>query len=97
MYYLSLWFPAAYRARLAALHDRVHRGAYRAQPSRRLYIPKPDCRQRPIAIAALEDKIVQRATAAVLNTRAMPSCASSESRCVLGPYQDPFQRQNVQY
>src|SRR5450432_2570376 len=53
---------------IADLHDRVHRGAYRAQPSRRLYIPKPDGRQRPIAIAALEDKIVQRATAAVLNT-----------------------------
>ena len=53
---------------IESLHDRVHRGAYRAQPSRRLYIPKPDGRQRPIAIAALEDKIVQRATAAVLNT-----------------------------
>src|SRR6266478_4604058 len=50
------------------LHDRVHRGAYRALPSRRQYIPKPDGRQRPIAIAALEDKIVQRATAAVLST-----------------------------
>src|ERR1700756_1507307 len=50
------------------LHDRVQRGAYRALPSRRQYIPKPDGRQRPIAIAALEDKIVQRATAAVLNT-----------------------------
>ena len=50
------------------LHDRVHRGAYRALPSRRQYIPKPDGRQRPIAIAALEDKIVQRATAAVLHT-----------------------------
>jgi retron-type reverse transcriptase len=50
------------------LHDRVQGGAYRALPSRRQYIPKPDGRQRPIAIAALEDKIVQRATAAVLNT-----------------------------
>src|SRR5438552_11252616 len=49
------------------LHARVQRGAYRAMPSRRHYLPKPDGRQRPIAIAALEDKIVQRATAAVLN------------------------------
>ncbi|SRR6266498_4007569 len=52
---------------LKDLHARVHRGAYRALPSRRTYIPKPDGRQRPLAIAALEDKIVQRATAAVLN------------------------------
>jgi RNA-directed DNA polymerase len=52
---------------LAALHDKVHRGAYRALPSRRQYIPKPDGRQRPLAVAALEDKIVQRATVAVLS------------------------------
>ena len=49
------------------LHARVQRGAYRALPSRRRYIPKPDGRQRPLAVAALEDKIVQRATVAVLN------------------------------
>src|SRR5262245_40432129 len=52
---------------LTDLHERVHRGAYRALPSRRMYVPKPDGQQRPIAIAALEDKIVQRATVAVLN------------------------------
>ena len=53
--------------RLIALHDRVHSGAYRPEPSRRRYIPKPDGRQRPLAVAALEDKILQRATATVLN------------------------------
>jgi group II intron reverse transcriptase/maturase len=52
---------------LADLHARIHRGAYRAQPSRRVYIPKPDGRQRPLGIAALEDKIVQRALVEVLN------------------------------
>jgi RNA-directed DNA polymerase len=52
---------------LKDLHARLHRGAYRALPSRRVYIPKPDGRQRPLAVAALEDKIVQRATAVVLN------------------------------
>jgi RNA-directed DNA polymerase len=52
---------------LADLHARVQRGAYRALPLRRVYIPKPDGRQRPLAVAALEDKIVQRATAEVLN------------------------------
>ncbi len=52
---------------LQALHARVHRGAYRALPSRRRYIPKPDGRQRPLGIAALEDKLLQRAVSAVLN------------------------------
>src|SRR5215475_3642124 len=52
---------------LTDLHERVQRGAYRATPSRRTYIPKADGRQRPLAVAALEDKIVQRATVAVLN------------------------------
>src|SRR6478752_1861021 len=52
---------------LTDLHERVHRGAYRALPSRRTYIPKADGKQRPLAVAALEDKIVQRATVAVLN------------------------------
>jgi RNA-directed DNA polymerase len=53
--------------RLRDLHSRVHRGAYRAQPSRRVYIPKADGRQRPLGIAALEDKIVQQAVVTVLN------------------------------
>jgi group II intron reverse transcriptase/maturase len=53
--------------KLEDLHDRIHRNAYRAQPSRRVYIPKPDGRQRPLGIAALEDKVVQRAVVEVLN------------------------------
>jgi RNA-directed DNA polymerase len=53
--------------KLTDLLSRVHRGAYRALPSRRTYIPKADGRQRPLAVAALEDKIVQRATVEVLN------------------------------
>jgi hypothetical protein len=53
--------------RLTDLHGRVHRGSYRAQPSRRTDIPKPDARPRPLGIASLEDKIVQRALVEVLN------------------------------
>ena len=53
--------------RIEDLHARVRSGAYRAQPSRRSYIPKEDGSKRPLAVAALEDKIVQRATAAMLS------------------------------
>ena len=53
--------------RLIDLKDRIHRGAYRAQPSKRIYIPKDDGRQRPIGIAALEDKIVQQAVVTIMN------------------------------
>jgi RNA-directed DNA polymerase len=52
---------------LRDLHARVHRGAYRAKPSRRVFIPKPDGRLRPLGVAALEDKILQRAVVEVLN------------------------------
>jgi group II intron reverse transcriptase/maturase len=52
--------------RLADLHARIHRGAYRAQPSKRAWIPKADGRQRPLGLAALEDKIVQQAVRTVL-------------------------------
>ena len=54
-------------ANLRDLHDRVHSGRYRARPSRRAYIPKADGRLRPLGIAALEDKILQRAVTGVLN------------------------------
>jgi group II intron reverse transcriptase/maturase len=52
---------------LRDLHARVHRGGYRARPSRRVYIPKPDGRLRPLGVAALEDKILQRTLVEVLN------------------------------
>jgi len=60
-------YEADLEPRLEGLHQRVHRGAYRPQPSRRTYIPKADGKRRPLAIAALEDKIVQGATVIVLN------------------------------
>src|SRR6266446_2366603 len=53
--------------RLIDLHSRVHRGVYRAKPSRRVFIPKADGRQRPLGVAALEDKLVQQAAVTILN------------------------------
>ena len=53
-------------AKIESLHSNIHRGAYRALPSRRSYIPKEDGSKRPLAITALEDKIVQRAAAAIV-------------------------------
>ena len=53
-------YESGMEGRLVDLHSRVHRGTFRAQPSRRVYIPKADGRQRPLGVAALEDKVVQR-------------------------------------
>ena len=60
-------YAGALDANIDDLHRRVMRGGYRAKPSRRQYVPKADGRQRPLGIAALEDKIVQRALVEVLN------------------------------
>jgi len=60
-------YETGLEGRLQDLHNRVHRGTYRAKPSRRVYIPKADGRQRPLGIAALEDKIVQQAVVTILN------------------------------
>jgi group II intron reverse transcriptase/maturase len=59
-------YEADVEANIADLHDRIHRGAYRAKPFRRTWIPKPDGRQRPLGVASLEDKIVQQAVLWVL-------------------------------
>jgi RNA-directed DNA polymerase len=60
-------YEAGLEGRLADLHSRLHRDAYRALPSRRVYIEKGDGRKRPLGIAALEDKIVQHAVVTILN------------------------------
>ncbi len=60
-------YEADLEPRLLDLHDRVQRGAYRAQPARRGFIPKGDGTRRPLAISSVEDKIVQRAAVEVLN------------------------------
>jgi len=60
-------YETGLEGRLVDLHHRIHRGAYRAMPSRRVYIQKEDGRQRPLGVAALEDKIVQQAVVTILN------------------------------
>jgi retron-type reverse transcriptase len=60
-------YEADRERKLADLHARVLSGRHRATPSRRVYIPKPEGGRRPLAVAALEDKIVQRAVAEALN------------------------------
>ena len=60
-------YQTGLEGRLVDLHSRVHRGAYRAKASRRVYIPKADGRERPLGVAALEDKIVQQAVVTILN------------------------------
>jgi hypothetical protein len=61
-------YGEALEAHLADLADRLKRGAYRAKPVQRAYLAKADGRLRPLGIPTLEDKLVQRATADVLNT-----------------------------
>ena len=60
-------YESGLEGRLIDLHSRVHRGVYRAKPSRRVFIPKADGRQRPLGVAALEDKIIQQAVVTTLN------------------------------
>jgi RNA-directed DNA polymerase len=60
-------YGGALEERITDLHGRIHRGAYQAKPSRRVWIPKTDGRQRPLGITALEDKIVQHAVGTVLS------------------------------
>jgi RNA-directed DNA polymerase len=60
-------YEAGLQERLIDLHNRIHRGAYRALPVRRVWIPKDDGRKRPLGIAALEDKIVQQAVVTIFN------------------------------
>jgi RNA-directed DNA polymerase len=60
-------YETSLEEKLTDLHSRIHRGTYRAQPSKRAYLPKADGRQRPLGIAALEDKVVQQAVVTILN------------------------------
>ena len=64
-------YAADVRKNLEKLHDRLKHGQYRAQPLRRIYIPKEDGRQRPISIPSLEDKIVQKAAGSICSMRSM--------------------------
>ncbi len=59
-------YEANLEANIEDLHSRIHRGAYRAKPARRVWISKSDGRQRPLGVASLEDKLVQQAVRWVL-------------------------------
>ena len=76
-------YEANLESNLLELNTKAHSGSYRALPVRRRFIPKPDGKQRPLGIAALEDKIVQRALVEVLN--AVYEKTSSASRMGSGP------------
>jgi len=81
-------YEADLEPNLEDLHGRVHRGVYRPQPSRRTYIPKADGRQRPLAIAALEDKIIQGACVVVLDATSL--CRLHRVQCAAGTHGKEF-------
>lgn len=77
-------YEAGLEGRLADLHSRVHRGAFRALPSRRVYIEKGDGRRRPLGIAAVEDKIVQYAVVTICGYQVLKKWLSYRELPLLG-------------
>jgi retron-type reverse transcriptase len=75
-------YGEALEANLQDLSGRLKRGAYRAKPVRRVFIPKADGRQRPLGVTTLEDKMVQRAAVEVLNTEAPANRYAAPSHCL---------------
>ena len=81
-----------YEVKIVDLHSRVHRGTYRAQPSKRTWIPKLDGKLRPLGIAALEDKIVQRAIRTVLECPIRRISALKKMKAKLQELKDKLKR-----
>jgi hypothetical protein len=77
-------YETGLEGRLADLHNRIHRGAYQARASRRVYIAKADGRQRPLGIAALEDKVVQQAGAQPAPGAGCAQCGTPSEASELG-------------